>query len=148
MPVVSHKFWIVFFEPGTARVVPKSIEILDGFARRVNELQSAAIVETYTDRIGDEEKNFGMSYRRALALRDALVWRGIATEKIVLTPRGYQAIDPGKKGPDTWNDRADLRISDSAWPSNDPRPWPPKGYVKTTMRCVRTEQLFVSSGVR
>ena len=141
-PVVSYKFWTVFFEAGTTQLNSRSAQSLDDFAAKAKELDGAAIVETHTDRIGDQERNFALSYRRALALRDALVRRGVSGEKIVLTPRGdRQPIAPQPKGvADALNDRANLQLSDEAWAKAS---GPPAGYITTTMRCVRTEQLLV-----
>ena len=150
MPVVSYRSWAVLFESGSTRVIAKSLQTLDDFAAKMKELGTPALVEAHTDRIGDSERNFVLSWRRALAVRDALVRRGVPAEKILLSPRGDRApIVPKPRGvPEAMNDWAQLRIPDGAWPSRDTRPWPPEGYVKTTMRCVMTEELLVPIGAR
>jgi hypothetical protein len=142
LPAVSYPFWNVFFEAGNTQIMQKSLGQIDDFGAKVKELQSAALIETYADPTGDAEKDFMLSRRRGLAVRDALVRRGVPGEKIVLQPRGAYSpvvlVPKRIRTPEPFNDRAELRVPDGAW-----RPSPPKGYVKTTLRCVATQQLLV-----
>ena len=69
-------------------------------------------VKGYTDSTGSEARNVPLSNRRAWAVQDYLVSRGVAPERI--TASGYSASDPARTTPNakgrTQNRRAEIRV--------------------------------------
>jgi outer membrane protein OmpA-like peptidoglycan-associated protein len=78
----------ILFETGKANLMPgtmHSIDILADFLRKYPKRN--VLIEGFTDSIGTETYNLGLSQQRADAVRDSLRARGIATERI--TAKGY-----------------------------------------------------------
>jgi outer membrane protein OmpA-like peptidoglycan-associated protein len=67
--------------PGAQRSIDKLAEFLKAYPKR------AVLVEGHTDNIGDEEFNVKLSQQRADAVRDRLVAKGIAAQRI--RTKGY-----------------------------------------------------------
>ncbi len=67
---------------------------LDAFVARLQEAQYGLVrIVGHSDRIGSDKANMTLSTRRAQAVRDYLVERGIPDQKIVATGRGrYQPV--------------------------------------------------------
>jgi outer membrane protein OmpA-like peptidoglycan-associated protein len=81
------------FEQASAKLAPKSEETL----RRVYDALSGspgtnAIIAGYTDNVGDRKSNLRLSEHRAEAVRQWLVAKGIASERLEV--RGYGDTDP------------------------------------------------------
>lgn len=78
----------ILFETGKANLMPgtmHSIDILADFLKKYP--KRSVLIEGFTDSIGTETYNLGLSQQRADAVRDSLRARGIATERI--TAKGY-----------------------------------------------------------
>jgi OmpA-OmpF porin, OOP family len=79
----------VLFEFDRAELRPAGRERLDEIAERVKGADVEQVVAIgHTDRIGDEQYNVGLSERRAQAVRDYLVQRGIDPQNIRTEGRG------------------------------------------------------------
>jgi outer membrane protein OmpA-like peptidoglycan-associated protein len=90
----------VLFAAGKAEVAPggqRSIDQLAEFLKRYP--QRRVLIEGHTDNIGNEDFNIKLSQQRAEAVRNLLVSKGVAADRI--TARGY-----GPKYPIVENDTA------------------------------------------
>jgi outer membrane protein OmpA-like peptidoglycan-associated protein len=86
-------FGDVMFESGKSQVLAGAtgtIEKLAAFFR--NNAQRNALIEGHTDSVGNARANYLLSEKRALAVRDALVQRGVAITR--LSTRAYGAEKP------------------------------------------------------
>lgn len=83
--------------------VPKqSRRLLDGIGRLLAENPDTQVqIHSHTDDEGDAGFNLRLSQRRAVALKDYLVGRGVAPERIIAEGRGESSplIAPGKRAP-------------------------------------------------
>ena len=89
--VITEK---VFFETGRARIEAKSDALLDEIARLLvsrTDLRKVR-VSGYTDSLGSDRSNLRLSRDRAVAVRAALVARGVAAERI--EAQGYGEANP------------------------------------------------------
>jgi len=78
----------VLFATGKAEVAPggqRSVDKLAEFLKK--NPKRNVLIEGHTDNTGDEDFNMRLSQQRADAVRDLLVARGIATERV--TTKGY-----------------------------------------------------------
>src|SRR5690349_12787190 len=81
--------FFLFFDPGSARLSADSLAILDNAARAVERLDTRRVeIEAHTDRAGAAAANLALALRRAEAVRDALVARGVRPEILTLVARG------------------------------------------------------------
>ncbi len=84
----------LIFPSGTANLVGEAPALIDEVARRV--LANASIVrleiQGHTDDVGGITSNKALSDRRANAVRDALIARGVPPERLV--SRGYGVMRP------------------------------------------------------
>ena len=90
----------VLFDPGKAQVGPgaqRSIDKLADFLKTYPKRN--VVIEGHSDNIGDEDFNVKLSQQRADAVRDLLVARGVAAQRI--RTKGY-----GPKFPVVDNDSA------------------------------------------
>ena len=89
-----HVLGEVYFAPGQAELPPGPHEILDAVAEALAANPEIALVEVqgHTDARGDAARNLALSERRARAVVDYLVARGVAAAR--LTARGYGATQP------------------------------------------------------
>jgi outer membrane protein OmpA-like peptidoglycan-associated protein len=79
----------VTFETGSATVLPGLHSELDHIADiMVKYPQTSIIVEGHTDSVGKEDKNMELSRRRAEAVRDLLVQRGVSDSRIQVEAYG------------------------------------------------------------
>ncbi|MDD2318574.1 MAG: OmpA family protein [Geobacteraceae bacterium] len=78
----------VFFETGRATLMPGGLQAIDKLANFLKKnTDRGALIEGHTDSVGTAEFNMHLSQRRAEAVRDALLARGIGAERI--TAKGY-----------------------------------------------------------
>lgn len=83
-----------FGKSGIADISSGGRERLDALATQLQSTPYGLVrVVGFTDRIGSDKANMALSTRRAHAVRDYLVERGIPMERIVATGRGrYQPV--------------------------------------------------------
>lgn len=94
----------VNFDFDRAEIRPASRPILDQAAQRLNQCPGERLqVEGHTDSIGADAYNQGLSERRARAVRDYLVSRGVSGSRI--TAAGF-----GESRPIASNDTAEGRF--------------------------------------
>lgn len=95
----------------SAQAAPR-LDKLAGFLTQFPERQM--LIEGYTDSVGNEAYNLSLSERRAQAVRDALVERGVGSARI--TARGYGKAHPvaDNSTPDgrAMNRRVEIVIAD------------------------------------
>jgi outer membrane protein OmpA-like peptidoglycan-associated protein len=92
------------FEPKTAGILPGAHEKLERVAKVLGELgeDETIVVKGHTDATGDDARNLELSKKRADAVKDYLVSRGIAPERV-------RAEGRGKQQPSAPNDTAEGR---------------------------------------
>ena len=83
---------IVHFAFDRSTLRPESLARLDGFVEAVENDDRRIMVDGHTDWIGAERYNVGLSDRRAAAVRDYFVSRGIDASRI--TARGFGETRP------------------------------------------------------
>lgn len=89
---------VVFFESGSAALVPTARIVLDDALERMilpgvrNGSLAAFQVTGHADRAGPDDRNMQLSIRRAEAVRDYLVSRGVPTRLIGVL--GYGEAQP------------------------------------------------------
>ena len=95
----------------SAQAAPR-LDKLAGFLTQFPERQM--LIEGYTDSVGNDSYNRNLSERRAQAVRDALVQRGVASARI--TARGYGKAHPvadnGSADGRAMNRRVEIVIAD------------------------------------
>lgn len=83
----------IHFKHALSEIDPVSMELLDKLADSAGQCKQATIeIAGYTDSSGDGERNMELSYRRAQAVKEALVSRGITTERLLV--KGYGQNNP------------------------------------------------------
>lgn len=93
----------VFFETGKAALMPGRLQAIDKLANFLaKNPDRGVLVEGHTDSVGTAEYNMQLSQKRAEAVRDALLARGVDAERI--TTKGY-----GKSSPVASNNTAEGR---------------------------------------
>jgi len=82
------------FEFDKAIIRPTSFKVLDAVVKALNDNSDIQLVEVqgHTDEQGDDAYNLDLSQRRAAAVVDYLIGKGIAPAR--LTPHGYGESDP------------------------------------------------------
>lgn len=90
---VLFEFDKATLKPGAQRTMDKLNEFLQEYPNRT------VLIEGFTDSVGSETYNLGLSQRRAEAVKDALLMRGIQSDRIMT--RGY-----GEQYPVANNDSA------------------------------------------
>ena len=94
----------VHFDTNKATLRPESDAILDKTAEAMKHWADAKIeVAGYTDNVGSEKHNLDLSQRRAETVRDYLISKGIAADRLVA--KGY-----GESNPIADNKTADGRL--------------------------------------
>ena len=80
------------FEPKSADLLPGAHEKLERVAKVLAELgeSDAILVKGHTDATGDDARNLELSKKRANAVKDYLVGRGVAPERVSAEGRGKQ----------------------------------------------------------
>ncbi len=139
-PAVANS-WIIFFEPGNARITAQSARTLQNLARVVNmSTDGRAHAMTHADRVGDEAANYILSRRRGEAIRDALVALGVPANRYSFLPPGDSLpLVPTRPGvAEPQNRRAEFVVTGMSR-----QDWPPKGYRVEEIQCVTTERMLV-----
>ncbi|MDX2234436.1 MAG: OmpA family protein [Hyphomonadaceae bacterium] len=97
------------FDTGSAAIAPISRQLLDNLAAVARRCDSYAIaVAGYTDNTGDPAANVALSRARANAVRDYLVGRGVALER--LTAEGFGEANPRAPNTNAANRARNRRI--------------------------------------
>jgi outer membrane protein OmpA-like peptidoglycan-associated protein len=79
----------VLFDTGKSTLKPGAYRTIDRLAEVLKDSPSRKVtIEGHTDSVGSEELNQTLSERRADAVRNALVERGVRTEQIVAVGKG------------------------------------------------------------
>jgi OmpA-OmpF porin, OOP family len=94
----DRREFILYFGYGSAALNPAGERIVDEAAaaiatRRMAKEFSHAKVIGYADAGGTAEQSRAISERRAQAVRDRLVARGVPPDLVTIEPRGYRADD-------------------------------------------------------
>jgi outer membrane protein OmpA-like peptidoglycan-associated protein len=77
------------FDFDKATIKPEFEGVLDAAVEVLNENPSVSVeVIGYTDSVGGDDYNLGLSDRRAKAVRDYLVAHGVSAERLIATGRG------------------------------------------------------------
>lgn len=89
LDVDMRKNWIIFhFKPGEGMIEPRYIPVLEDVVRFLSSRPTMIVeIQGHTDSVGDARENRELSRRRAEAVRDYLVNRGISQERLVV--KGY-----------------------------------------------------------
>lgn len=116
----------VYFRSGRARIRPRSHRLLDNVADVLNahpEILKVRI-EGHTDDRGKDDFNMKLSQERANAVRDYLVGKGVAAERLEAVGLGEtQAIDTNEtKAGRAANRRVEFEIEEMAPPKAVPAP--------------------------
>lgn len=83
-PAWASSPFFVFFAPGGTHVRPEDEAILDNVVAAIRTVDVRSIEITgYADRAGSESYNLALSRRRAEAVRDALLARGMSRHVLV-----------------------------------------------------------------
>lgn len=83
----------VTFETGSATLTASSRQVLDSMARTLGQSPALRLgVEAHTDNAGTAENNLQLSRRRAVAVANYLVMRGVAGDRLV--PRAFGESRP------------------------------------------------------
>lgn len=99
----------VSFAAGEARVNPAVERRLSPLARYLGENPDRkVIIEGYTDTSGDHEANLMLSHSRAEAVKNLLVEKGVAEERILTVGRGEN--DPVADNGTDWGRRQNRRV--------------------------------------
>ena len=81
--------YIVLFDAGSTNVNDSGRAVIDQIVADAKAVPQQHIsIVGHADRVGSEADNMRLSLRRAEALRDALIQRGIASELISVSGRG------------------------------------------------------------
>jgi len=93
----------VFFETGRATLKPGGLQAIDKLSIFLEKHPDRGVlIEGHTDSVGKEEFNMRLSQRRAEAVRNALLERGVSAQRV--TTKGY-----GESYPVASNDTAEGR---------------------------------------
>ena len=83
----------ILFDLGKATIKPESADVLDNIVKVLNEFKKAKFsVEGYTDSTGNKAKNIKLSEARANSVKDYLVAKGIAADR--LSAKGFGPEKP------------------------------------------------------
>lgn len=94
---------VIEFETGSATIDPSSRQLLDNLATVARRCDSYSIaIAGHTDNVGDPALNMSLSQTRAQSVRDYLVERGVAVER--LSAKGF-----GQTAPKAPNNTAENR---------------------------------------
>jgi|GEM_PF-544397 len=102
----------VHFDFDKADIRPSEAAILDGNAQWLKGNDLLVLVEGHCDERGTNEYNLALGERRAKAVRDHLVSRGIAAERITTVSYGEERPVCTEAAEDCWrrNRRADMLV--------------------------------------
>ena len=86
----------IYFDLDKSTIKAKSFKLLDGVAAAINAHKLKISIEGHTDDRANDNYNMGLSQRRAEAVREYLIAKGVAADK--LTAIGYGETRPKLKG--------------------------------------------------
>lgn len=94
LDITMSKSWIIFhFKPGEKFIEPRYVPVLEDVVRFLaNRPDMVVEVQGHTDSVGDAKANRELSRKRAEAVRDYLVQRGISAKRLVV--KGYGELAP------------------------------------------------------
>lgn len=113
-PACAVSPWVVFFAPGSARLTPQALAIIDSAAAAYPGSGIRGFdVYGHTDRVGSPESNLRLARRRAEAVKAALVWRGIPADALALDAMGEEAplVETEDGGAEPQNRRVEIVIT-------------------------------------
>ena len=88
--------FLVFYTPFSANIDTEALRILSEAANAAKADPTRVVfVLSYADQVGSTEANRTLTRLRAQVVRDTLVADGVATDRIILQPKGVQGGDPG-----------------------------------------------------
>lgn len=105
----------VVFDPGTASLQPSSITAIDRLAQLLSVYPERSVrIEGHTDSAGDDADNQALSERRAHAVRDELLARGVDAKRVEAVGYGETRpiADNGTPGGRQKNRRIEMVLSD------------------------------------
>lgn len=109
----TQEFLDVYFEEGSASLRPQDARIIDQAARTYREGQPIVMILTgSTDTVGSPIQNLSLSQRRAQAVLDALVARGIPAARFQILAKG--ATEPAVPDPPNTPEAQNRRV-EIAW---------------------------------
>ena len=108
-PAMAPKPFLVLFDFDKSDITPAAAKIIDDAVDMAKKVGAADFSVTgHADRAGSEDYNTALSLRRANAVRDALVARGIAGARVSVAGRGE--ADPAVATPDGAQEPANRRV--------------------------------------
>ncbi|HEX7237061.1 MAG TPA: OmpA family protein [Gammaproteobacteria bacterium] len=105
----------VVFDAGKASLQPSATTAIDRLAQLLGVYPERSVrIEGHTDSLGDDAANQQLSERRAAAVRDALLARGVAAERIAAVGYGEKRpiADNGSESGRQKNRRIEIVLSD------------------------------------
>lgn len=109
MPMAKPEPYVVFFAFDSAVLTSEAEGIIDDAVAAAQEMPEAEFSVTgHADRAGPEDYNIRLSIRRAEAVRDALVSRGVAAGDISIAGRGE--AEPAVPTADGVREQANRRV--------------------------------------
>lgn len=94
LDINMSKNWIIFyFKPGERMIEPRYVPVLEDVVRFLSKRPTMVVeIQGHTDSVGDAKANRELSRKRAQAVRDYLVKRGISEKRLVV--KGYGELAP------------------------------------------------------
>ncbi len=88
------KHWIIFyFKPGEGMIEPRYIPVLEDAVRFLKKHPNVVVeIQGHTDSVGDAKKNLELSRKRAQAVRNYFIERGISPSRLIA--KGYGEYQP------------------------------------------------------
>lgn len=87
--IPEEAMYLVFFNWDSSKLIPGAMSVLDAVAEEVKKNPPSQInVQGHADTSGDEKYNEKLAFRRAVAVRDALVKRGVSADLMVVESKG------------------------------------------------------------
>ncbi|MBN2380298.1 OmpA family protein [candidate division WOR-3 bacterium] len=88
------KKWIIFhFKPGEKMIEPRYMPVLEDVVRFLQKRPNMVVeIQGHTDSVGDAKTNRELSRKRAEAVRDFLLKRGISESRLIV--KGYGELSP------------------------------------------------------
>jgi len=94
LDINMSKNWVIFhFKPGEKMIEPRYVPVLEDVVRFLKKRPTMVVeIQGHTDSVGDAKMNRELSRKRAQAVRDYLVKRGISTRRLIV--KGYGELSP------------------------------------------------------
>ncbi len=94
LDINMKKTWIIFhFKPGEKMIEPRYVPVLEDVVMFLKNRPNVIVeVQGHTDSVGDAKENRKLSRKRAAAVRDYLVKRGISPKRLIV--KGYGELAP------------------------------------------------------